>query len=145
MSNTNSSPPDHLGLIVQARSQRRSWTRFRGLVRRSVGLTWQADPKLFIITTAIQLSGSLVLAGQVIAIRVLLDAILGLSDGSATVGSVVVPIVVLAALNALVAVSTAVQGNLQRLLGELVGRTTWHRILDVIGTVGLRAFESPAF
>ena len=84
------------------------------------------------------------LAGQVIAIRVLLDAILGLSDGSATAGSVVVPIVVLAALNALVAVSTAVRGNLQRLLGELVGRTTWHHILDVTGTVGLRAFESPA-
>jgi ATP-binding cassette, subfamily B, bacterial len=58
---------------------------------------------------------------------------------------VLLPVLVLATLSALAAVATAVQGQLQRLLGESVARTMWAKVLDVATGVGLRYFESPDF
>ncbi|NED99601.1 ABC transporter ATP-binding protein [Phytoactinopolyspora halotolerans] len=119
--------------------------RLRSLIRDSVKLSWSADRRAFVITTVLQLLGALIIAAQVLIVKAVLEAILDVTDNDADVGRVLVPVMLLAAVTALVAVSAAVQANQQRLLSELVMRTTWQRMLDVAGAVGLRAFESPDF
>src|SRR5690625_325287 len=136
---------DDVALEVAARRQRKSVGRLRRLLRQSVLLSWRADRRLFLVTFALQLSGALVLAAQVLVVLSVLTAILGVTEGSASAASVVVPVTVLALITAVVAVSAAMQVNQQRMLGELVMRSTWQQLLDVAGTVGLRSFETPAF
>ncbi|PZF85499.1 ABC transporter ATP-binding protein [Jiangella anatolica] len=135
---------DPVELAASARRQRKSAGRLRALVRHSIRLTWAADRRAFVITTVLQLFGAAVIAAQVLIVKSVLDAILVVGDGGG-VGPVVLPVVLLAAVTALVAVSTAIQANQQRLLSELVLRSTWQQLLDVAGAVGLRAFESPDF
>ena len=60
-------------------------------------------------------------------------------------GAVLLPVLLLARLSAVAAASGAVQGQLQRLLGESVARTMWGKVLGVATGVGLRYFESPDF
>ena len=84
------------------------------------------------------------LAAQVIAVQRVLSAILD-AQGDDVMDAVLVPVVALAALSAVTAVASAVQGQLQRLLGESVARTMWGKVLGVATGVGLRYFESPEF
>ncbi|MGH3983451.1 MAG: ABC transporter ATP-binding protein, partial [Pseudonocardiaceae bacterium] len=57
-----------------------------------------------------------------------------------------VPVILLiAVVTAISAVSTALQTQQQRLLGEYVSCAAWDRILDVTGRVRLEYFESPRF
>ncbi|MBB5786230.1 ABC transporter ATP-binding protein [Jiangella mangrovi] len=135
---------DPVELAASARRQRRSVGRLRALFGHSIRLTWSADHRAFIVTTALQLLGAAIIAAQVLIVKAVLDAILVVGDGGG-VGPVVLPVVLLATVTALVAVATAVQVNQQRLLAELVLRSTWQQMLDVAGAVGLRAFESPEF
>ncbi|WP_205857059.1 ABC transporter ATP-binding protein [Phytoactinopolyspora endophytica] len=111
----------------------------------SVKLSWSADPRTFGITSALQLLGALVIAAQVLIVKEVLEAILAVTDDDAGAGRVVLPVMLLAAVTALVSISAAVQVNQQKLLSELVMRTTWRKMLDVAGAVGLRSFESPDF
>src|SRR5690625_3219325 len=136
---------DHVGLATEAKRQRKSWGRFRNLVRHSVSLTWHADRRLSLSTTILQLSGALVLGAQVLTIRAVLEAILGMTDGDASAATVMLPVAVLALISGFVALSSALQANQQRLLGELVARNTWRQMLDVSGSVKLRSFEMPEF
>lgn len=119
---------------------RRSWR----LVRDSVRLVRQADGPLFWLTSAGRLAGAGVLALQVVAVKLVLDAVLDVSDGAD--GTVVVlPIVLLAGASALTALLSAVMTNQLRLLAELVTRGTWRRLLDVSTRVDLIQFDHPAF
>ncbi|SDT59068.1 ABC transporter ATP-binding protein [Jiangella sp. DSM 45060] len=135
---------DYVDLAASARRQRRSVGRLRALVEHSIRLTWAADRRAFVVTTVLQLFGAAVIAAQVLIVKAVLDAILVVGDGGG-VGPVVLPVVLLATITALVAVASAIQTNQQRLLSELVLRSTWQQLLDVAGAVGLRAFESPEF
>lgn len=136
---------DYVGLAASARRQRRSVQRLRRLIGHSVRLSWAADRRAFLVTASLQLLGAAVVAAQVLIVKLVLDAILDVTSGDAGTERVVAPILLLAGVTALVAVSAAVQTNQQRLLSELVMRSTWQQMLDVAGAVGLRAFESPGF
>lgn len=136
---------DELDLAVSSRRQRKSLGRLWSLLGQSLALSWQVDRWLVVRTIALQLSGAVVLAAQVVIVKLVLDAILALTQGSGTVRGVLVPISLLALVNALTAVTSAMQANEQRLLGELVMRSTWQQLLDVAGTVELIAFEEPRF
>ncbi|NED95086.1 ABC transporter ATP-binding protein [Phytoactinopolyspora alkaliphila] len=119
--------------------------RLRTLIAESFSLSWAADRRAFIITTSLQLFGAVILAAQVLIVKMVLDAILDVTEGGGDTGQVVLPVMLLAGVTAVVAVSAAIQGNQLRLLSELVVRKTWQRLLDVAAAVGLRAFESPDF
>ena len=93
----------------------------------------------------IQIVAALALAGQVLVIQALLTAILGLSDGQSAMSQLVPPVLALALLTAVTAITGAVLGNIQRLLGERVARMMWHQVLDVSTGVSLRHFEAPGF
>jgi len=57
----------------------------------------------------------------------------------------VVPLVALAAVTAVSSLSAPLLAQQQRLLGELVQRTTYDQVLDVTQSVDLISFESPEF
>ncbi|MDQ7993379.1 MAG: ABC transporter ATP-binding protein [Propionicimonas sp.] len=135
---------DPLALRVAARNERKSVSRLSHLVRASLGLVWASGRSLLIALVALQLVSAAALAGQVFAVQLVLDAIL-VSATSQAVGGVVGPVIALALLTAVSAITTSLSGQLQRLLGETVARTMWERVLAVATGVGLRHFESAEF
>jgi ATP-binding cassette subfamily B protein len=137
-------PADPLALRLAARSERKSLGRLWRLVGSSLALVWSSGSRLLVALLAVQLLTAVALAGQVIAVQRVLSALLD-AQGDDVLDAALVPVVALAALSAVTAVATAVQGQLQRLLGESVARTMWGKVLGVATGVGLRYFESPEF
>lgn len=136
---------DSVALRVQARAQRKSVGRLTQLIRRSIALVWASGRSLFLGLVALQIIVAAALAGQVLAVQLVLDAILEVPDGGGAGGQIVGPILLLAGLTAVTSITGAVQGHLQRLLGEAVTRRMWADVLDVATEVSLRHFESPQF
>ncbi|MPV36586.1 ABC transporter ATP-binding protein [Georgenia subflava] len=136
---------DSLDLKVQARSQRKSLGRLSRLIGSSVALVWSAGRGLFVTLITLQVLVALALAGQVLAVQAVLGAILEVPGGGTGADKIVPPILLLAGLTAATSIAGAVQGHLQRLLGEAVARVMWGRLLDVATGVSLRHFESPQF
>lgn len=132
---------DSVALRVAARSEKKSLGRLSSLVRMSLSLVWSSGRSLFIALVVLQLVAAGALAGQVLSVQAVLDAILG--DGG--VDAVVWPALLLAGLTAVSMIASGTQGQVQRLLAELVSRAMWHRVLGVATGVGLRHFESPEF
>ncbi|TDE94049.1 ABC transporter ATP-binding protein [Occultella glacieicola] len=135
---------DPVTLRAQARSQRKSLGRLSILIRQSVRLVWASGRGLFVGLLALQIAAALALAGQVLAVQAVLAAILDL-DGSGATAALWTSVLVLAGLTAVTSIIGAVQGHMQRLLGELVARSMWDQVLDVSTGVGLSSFESPDF
>jgi ATP-binding cassette, subfamily B, bacterial len=134
---------DPLALRVAASSERRSLGRLTHLVRTSVALVWSAGRALFLGLLLLQFVAAAVLAAQVLAVQLVLQSILNAD----TVGAraVIVPILLLAGLTAVSAITGALQGQLQRLVGEQVAHAMWGRVLKVATGVSLLHFESPEF
>ena len=112
---------------------------------RSIRLVWEADRRLFAISTTIQILNGALLAVQVLLVGWVLDAILAVQDGTEAWDSVFVPVAGLALSMALTTVAGGVQLQLQRLLGEMVIRDTWGDVLDVSTSVRLIEYEEPDF
>jgi ATP-binding cassette subfamily B protein len=137
-------PVDPLALRVAARSESKSLGRLWRLVRSSLALVWSSGKRLLVALVVVQLLAAVALAAQVFAVQQVLSGLLD-AHGDHVMDDVLVPVVVLAALSAVSAVAGAVQSQLQRLLGESVGRTMWGQVFGVATGVGLRYFESPEF
>jgi ATP-binding cassette subfamily B protein len=140
-------PADPLALRVAARSGSKSLGRLRTLVRTSLALVWVSGKRLLLALVAVQILAAVAMAAQVLAVEQVLSGILAAQgdNGDHVMDQVLVPVVVLATLSALAAAAGAVQVQMQRLLGESVGRTMWAKVLAVATGVGLRYFESPEF
>lgn len=136
---------DYVDLRVAARSGRKSAGRLSSLIRQSVSLVWASGRVLFIALLGLQVLVALALAGQVLAVQAVLDAILELDERETVASALWLAVIALAGLTAVTAIATAIQANLQRLLGERVARTMWHKVLDVATSVPLRHFESSEF
>lgn len=121
----------------------KSLGRLRALVGFSTRLVWSSARGPFVILSVLQLLNAVLLAAQVLTVQWLLTALLDL--GSTGVAAAVAPIAVMALLTAAAAVASSVQASLTRYVGEQVGRTMWHSILDVSTGVGLWHFEDPGF
>jgi ATP-binding cassette, subfamily B, bacterial len=135
---------DPLALRAAAKYRRKSLLQLKRLVFTSVGLVWSAERRLFIGLVLLQLAAAVLLVGQVLAVRSVLQAILVQVDQADT-SRVAVPILVLAVLTGLSAICGSLQTQLQRLLGEHVAHAMWNRVLDVSTRVSLRHFESSEF
>jgi ATP-binding cassette subfamily B protein len=136
---------DPLDLVVAARSRRKTWRELTRIVSGTVPLVWRSGRALFVALLSLQVVTALALAGQVLAIRSVLEAILALDDHDGLTRELWAPVMVFAGLTALASVARAVHVHLQRLLGERVTRFMWGDVLDVATRVSLRHFESPAF
>ncbi|WP_210502834.1 ABC transporter ATP-binding protein [Nocardioides xinjiangensis] len=137
-------PTDPLALRLEARSQRKSLGRLTRLLRSSFALVWKAGPRPFSALLVLQMVAAAALGLQVLAVQLVLAAVLD-AEGGSGFERAVGPVLLLAGLTALTAVTGAVQGQLQRLLGEMVARSMWARVLHVATGVDLRHFESPEF
>jgi ATP-binding cassette, subfamily B, bacterial len=135
---------DPLTLRVAANSERKSLGRLTHLVRTSVALVWSAGSALLLGLLLLQFVAAAVLAAQVLAVQLVLQSILTVDDALGA-RAVIVPILLLAGLTALSAITGALQGQLQRLLGEQVAHAMWGRVLKVATGVSLLQFESPEF
>ena len=131
-------------LRVAAKTQRKSLGRLGFLVRESVRLVRQAGHGVFGLLISLQIFAALALAGQVLVIQQLLDAILQVSVDGATF-RLWAYAVAFGALSACTTILTRLQTYLQRLLGERVARSMWDKVLGVATGVDLRHFESPSF
>lgn len=135
---------DSVSLRVAARAERKSLGRLSLLVGASIALVWASGRGLFLVLVALQLVGAGALAGQVLAVQSVLDAVLG-AAASASVDAVVAPVLALAGLTALSTITSVLQGQVQRLLSDTVARSMWERVLTVATGVSLRHFESAEF
>ena len=91
-------------------------------MRSSLALVWSSGKRLLSALVAVQVLSALALAAQVLTIQQVIGAILDAQDGSGkgdqVMGAVLLPVILLASLSAVAAVAMAIQGQLQRLLGE---------------------------
>ena len=136
---------DRLDVLVEARRRPKSLRRLPRLIGRSAQEVWRAGPWLFGTSTTIQLFNGLLLAVQVLLVSAVLDAIFQVQEADAAWNAVVLPVAGLALAMGLTTVAGAAQGQLQRLLGELVLRRTWTRVLEVSTSVPLIEYEEPRF
>ncbi|HUG31245.1 MAG TPA: ABC transporter ATP-binding protein [Acidimicrobiia bacterium] len=136
---------DPLEAIAEARRRPKQLRRLPGLITRSVRLVWSSGRGLFATSTAIQLINGLLLAVQVLLVGLVLDAILMVQEGTESWDAVILPVAGLALAMGLTTVAAAVQGQFQRLLGELVIRSTWVSVLEVSTSVPLIEYEEPDF
>lgn len=107
-------------------------------------MVWAAARAPFCWMVALQLMAGAVLAGQVLAVEMTLNAILEIDQGG-SLAALLLPVGLLALLTALGALLGSLQGSLRRLVGEKVALTMWHRVLEVSTTVPLKQFESTDF
>ncbi|QBX57426.1 ABC transporter ATP-binding protein [Nocardioides seonyuensis] len=107
-------------------------------------MVWSSGRRPFVILVVLQALSAVALGLQVLAVQWVLSAVLA-ADERADFEGAVAPVLLLAGLTAFTAVAGALQGQLQRFLGELVARRMWTRVLRVATGVDLAHFESPEF
>ncbi len=135
---------DRLAYLQSSVTQPRSFKRLPELAHRAVILAHRASPRLFWLTTVLQLATAAMLGLQVLLGGLAIEAVLEQQDGG-SLGPVLAPLIGLAAVTAISGLAGSAQVQLQRLLGEEVQLLTWTRILDVTTSVRLETFESPEF
>jgi ATP-binding cassette, subfamily B, bacterial len=126
---------------VRAQKSLRSLPR---LVVSSLRLTRDANPRLFRISTGLQLASAAIMGVQILLVKIAIERILSQAGGG-SVAVVLPPLVAMVAATAVGGLASGSQIHLQRLLGEEAQRLTWTSILDVTTRVPLETFESPDF
>lgn len=144
MASGNEEVIDAVELRVAAKSAPKSVGRLGALIRESLSLVWRAGGRIFVLSLLSQIAAAGALAGQVVVVQRLLDAILQIGSGGSA-ETLTGPVLALAALTACATLLTTAQAYLQRLLGERVARMMWSQVLDVATGVDLQHFESPQF
>ncbi|TQN37942.1 ATP-binding cassette subfamily B protein [Blastococcus colisei] len=112
------------------------------LLREAFALTFDAAPRTATVFAFIQVFIGLGVAAQLLAVRSLLQALLG---DQVEVGTLVPHVIALSTISAVVGAANAVRTEQQRLLGEVVSIHATGKVIDVGTSVDLLAFEDPAF
>ena len=121
-----------------------TWRDLPGLLGDSLKLAWSAGRNVFLITSALQLIASIGVAVQLFVAQAVFSAVLG-NGGKADLETLAPPLIALVAVTVTLDLARAVQAEQSRVLGELVGRRSTDRVLDVSTRIDLLAFESPEF
>lgn len=115
------------------------------LVAQSLRLAWTAGRRELIVTTGLQLLQGLGVTAQLLVGKRVLEAVLGSGSSGGDFATIVPELAALVSITVLLTFAGAVQAEQSRILGELVARAAYDRVLDVAATVELAAFESAAF
>lgn len=132
---------DDNALILLPRTER--LRRLPRLVLKVMRIVWSAGRREFIFTTLLQLFQGVGVTAQLLLGKVVLESVL--EEGGGTQGNFIPALGVLIVLTVLLSFGGAIQAEQSRVLGELVARAAYDRVLDVAGAVELAAFESPDF
>jgi ATP-binding cassette, subfamily B, bacterial len=119
----------------------------RALPRLLVGafrLVWAAARGQFILNVVLLAVGSAALALQVLVGKRLLTELLA-DNASKNFSSAVPSIILLAVVLGVASVSMIVRNEVQRLLAELVARSSMQQVVDAACRADLARFEDPAF
>ncbi|MFB9378508.1 ABC transporter ATP-binding protein [Kineococcus gynurae] len=137
---------DVLDLHRERHRRRRDLRALPALLVEAVRLCRRAAPREFALTLGLQLLGATLLGVQVLVGRWALQEILA-GDGKAgtDLRGAVAPLALLAAVALVGSFSGAIRQQRLRLLGELVQRAIWARLLDVSTTVDLTTYEDARF
>jgi ATP-binding cassette, subfamily B, bacterial len=114
------------------------------LVADSLRLAWEAGRRELVLTASLQLLVALGVAAQLFVGKELLDAVFragGEDDFAAVLPALAALVVVSVAID----VAQAIEAEQSRVLGELVGRRAFDRVLDVATRIDLLSFEEPDF
>ena len=115
------------------------------LVGKALRLVWSSGRRELIVTTALQLFQGVGVTAQLLLGKSVLDSLLATDGPAGGFSDVALPFALLVALTVLLSFATAVQAEQSRVLGELVARGAFDRVLDVAEAIDLEAFESPSF
>jgi ATP-binding cassette, subfamily B, bacterial len=123
----------------------------RGQIRRTPALTLSAlrlvhaaSRRDLFVLFAFQFAAGAGAAVQLLVAREFLQELIAVSDGAAATG-LYAPVAGIALTGLVVAGAQAMAQHRQRLLGELVGRHAFDRIVTAASAVDYRAFETPRF
>jgi ATP-binding cassette subfamily B protein len=108
-------------------------------------MVWHAGRRHFVISTLLQVVAGAALALQLLIGREMLGALVGGSDGTPDVVSVLPEFAALVGVTLVLGLMNAIAAYHQRMLVERVGAHTFDRILDIATDVEFQSFEDPVF
>lgn len=138
-------PADLYTEQLERKMGRRKVGQLGFLLTDAVKLVWRASPRDVSWVTVLQVGASLIAAVQVLISRRAISTLLDADRNGGDVAKALPAFALLALLAGLGTAGGAVQGQRQRLLGELVTRASWRRLLNVTVTVPLITYDSPSF
>jgi ATP-binding cassette subfamily B protein len=122
----------------------RSLRMLPGLLGGAVRLVWHAARGQLVLNVVLQLIGSAGLAVQVLAGKELLSKLLA-DNASKDFTSAIPWVITLAVVLAVVSVVAIARTEVQRLLSELVARSSMQQVVDAARQADLARFEDPTF
>ncbi|MEZ0165664.1 ABC transporter ATP-binding protein [Kineococcus sp. LSe6-4] len=136
---------DPVHLQVESRRGRSRPAALPHWVRRAWGTCWAAGPRDLLATLVPQFVTAVVLAALLPLVRTLLHVLTTETADGERLARAAVPLLLLALVGLAVGMAGAVQGQRQKVLGEVVQRHVWSRFLDVSARVDLAHYDSPEF
>jgi ATP-binding cassette, subfamily B, bacterial len=130
--------------LLRGVDRRGQLLRTPGLTLAALRLVYAASRRDLFVMFAFQLVAGAGAAVQLLVAREFLHQLLEVSDGAAATG-LWAPVAGLGLTGLVVAGAQAMAQHRQRLLGELVGRHAFDRIVTAAAAVDYRAFETPRF
>jgi ATP-binding cassette, subfamily B, bacterial len=114
------------------------------LVADSLRLAWEAGRRELLLTASLQLVVAVGVAAQLFVGKELLEAVFR-AGGEDDFAAVLPALAALVAVSVAIDLAQAIETEQSRVLGELVGRRAFDRVLDVATRVDLLSFEDPDF
>jgi ATP-binding cassette subfamily B protein len=108
----------------------------------TVGLLWRAGRLLFVAALVLQAVGGLATGASLLLVRTLVGRLL---EAGAGLGTLLGPLVLLAAVLAVLGVAIGLQRTVIALLAEEVAEHADREVAEVAGAAPLAAFDDPAF
>lgn len=131
--------------LIASRSQPRPVRQLPELIRASFALVWQSSPRRFTALAVLQLSSALLSGLLVYLGKLSLEAVLDADRKGAPLTRALPPLLAIVLVSSLAEASGAVLAQQLRLLGEVVQRATWTRVLETTERLDLEEFEDPTF
>jgi ATP-binding cassette, subfamily B, bacterial len=117
----------------------------RRLLAEAMRIAYAAGPREVLTILAMQVATIVLLVAGVLLARDLVAEILAAAPARRGLGELLPELVALAAITAALGVTTAIQVQRQRILGELCLRRGEDQVLAVTASVPLGAFDEPGF
>ncbi|MGY1812843.1 ABC transporter ATP-binding protein [Blastococcus sp. SYSU D00820] len=116
-----------------------------GVIVAAVRLVWAASPLRCAVTFGVQAMASLSLLVQVLLVDQVLSILTEAPGTGRRIGDALLPVAMLTVVSTATTVGLAAANLQNRVLGDLVNREVWRKILDVSFGVDLATYEDPEF
>ena len=130
--------------LVGSVDRRQQLRRTPRLTVEALRLVWDASPWNMLTLLVFQVLAGAGVAVQLLIAREILEGLVGVTEGGAA-GDLYLPLALFTSVTVVLAAARALSEHRQRLLGELVGRYAFDRIVTAASRSEYRAFETPRF